>query len=183
MLLFNDEYLKRKKIYFPDVSDEEWNNWHWQVRNRITSAEMLEKYIKLTEKEKDAIKKVLGRFRMAITPYYMTLMDPDDPHCPIRMQAVPSINEMHIGSHDFNDPLNEDVDSPVPGLTHRYPDRVLFLITDMCSMYCRHCTRRRFAGQTDSERSKASIESGLEYIRNHPEVRDVISGGVPFGKR
>lgn len=179
--MFNDEYLKRKKIYFPDVSDDEWKNWHWQVRNRITSVKMLEKYIKLTDKEKEAIEKVLGRFRMAITPYYLTLMNPDDPNCPIRMQAIPSINEMHIGSHDFNDPLNEDVDSPVPGLTHRYPDRVLFLITDMCSMYCRHCTRRRFAGQTDSERNKASIESGLEYIRNHPEVRDVLlSGGDAF---
>ncbi|WP_373845712.1 KamA family radical SAM protein, partial [Clostridium sp.] len=119
----------------------------------------------------------LGKFRMAITPYYLTLMDPDDPKCPVRMQAIPTINEMHVGSHDFNDPLHEDVDSPVPGLTHRYPDRVLFLITDMCSMYCRHCTRRRFAGQNDNERTKSSIDAGIEYIKNHPEVRDVLLSG------
>lgn len=181
MIKLNDDYLERKKKYFPNVSDEEWKSWQWQVRNRITSVAMLEKYIKLSQKEKKAIEKVLGKFRMAITPYYLTLMDPEDPNCPVRMQAIPSINEMHISSHDFNDPLNEDGDSPVPGLTHRYPDRVLFLVTDMCSMYCRHCTRRRFAGQTDNERTKSSIDAGIEYIRNHPEVRDVlISGGDAF---
>ncbi len=177
MIKLNEEYLIRKKSYFPNVSDDDWNNWHWQVKNRITSLEMLERYIKLSDNEKKAILQVLGKFRMAITPYYLTLMDPDDPKCPVRMQAIPTINEMHVGSHDFNDPLHEDVDSPVPGLTHRYPDRVLFLITDMCSMYCRHCTRRRFAGQNDNERTKSSIDAGIEYIKNHPEVRDVLLSG------
>ncbi|QVK19557.1 lysine 2,3-aminomutase [Mycoplasmatota bacterium] len=173
----NTEYLRRRKSYFPNVTDEEWNNWHWQVRNRIVSLDMLEKYIKLSHDEKDAIEKVLGKFRMAITPYYLTLMDPEDPKCPVRMQAIPTINEMQVGAHDFVDPLHEDADSPVQGLTHRYPDRVLFLITDMCSMYCRHCTRRRFAGQTDNEVSKTRIDRAIEYIKDHHEVRDVLLSG------
>jgi lysine 2,3-aminomutase len=114
---------------------------------------------------------------MSITPYYLTLMDPDNPNCPIRKQAVPSINELVVGAHDLEDPLHEDGDSPVPGLTHRYPDRVLFLITDKCSMYCRHCTRRRFAGQKDSHESTDNIDRAIEYIRNTPEVRDVLLSG------
>ncbi len=177
MLKVNKAYIERKKEYFPNVTDAEWENWHWQVRNRITSIEELQKYIKLSNDEIGAIEKVLGKFRMAITPYYLTLMDPLDPRCPVRMQAIPTINELQVGTHDFVDPLNEEVDSPVKGLTHRYPDRVLFLITDMCSMYCRHCTRRRFAGQTDNEVSKNRIDEGIEYIRNHQEVRDVLLSG------
>lgn len=177
MLKINTEYIERKKVYFPNVTDVEWGNWHWQVRNRITSIEELQKYIKLSKEEIGAIEKVLGKFRMAITPYYLTLMDPLNPKCPVRMQAIPTINELHVGTHDFVDPLNEDVDSPVDGLTHRYPDRVLFLITDMCSMYCRHCTRRRFAGQTDDEVSMKRIDAGIEYIRKNQEIRDVLLSG------
>ncbi len=177
MLKINTDYLERKKAYFPDVTENDWNDWHWQVRNRITTVEMLEKYLVLTEIEKKAIRNVLGKFRMAITPYYLTLINPDDEKCPIRMQAIPSINELQIGIHDFVDPLHEEIDSPVPGLTHRYPDRVLFLITDMCSMYCRHCTRRRFAGHSDKELPKTHIDNGLDYIRNHSEVRDVLLSG------
>jgi lysine 2,3-aminomutase len=114
---------------------------------------------------------------MAITPYYFTLIDLDNPDCPMRKQAIPSINELHVGNNDMVDPLAEDTDSPVQGLTHRYPDRVLFLITDMCSMYCRHCTRRRFAGQSDQRMPKERIDQAIEYIRNHPEVRDVLLSG------
>ncbi len=177
MININKAYLERRNAYFPTVKDEDWNNWHWQVQNRITSLQELEKYIDLNPEEKDAISKVLGKFRMAITPYYLTLMDPKDSKCPVRMQAIPTINELYVGSHDYVDPLYEEVDSPVPGLTHRYPDRVLFLITDMCSMYCRHCTRRRFAGQTDNAVPKERIEAGIEYIINHPEIRDVLLSG------
>jgi len=177
MLILNDQYLKRKAKYFPNVTDSEWGDWHWQVRNRITSVDQLKKYIDLTLFEEDQITRVLTKFRMAITPYYLTLMDPLDPNCPIRKQAIPSISEMMVGKNDLHDPLDEDKDSPVPGLTHRYPDRVLFLITDMCSMYCRHCTRRRFAGQTDSELSKDRIRQGIEYIRNTPQIRDVLLSG------
>ncbi len=112
-----------------------------------------------------------------ITPYYASLMDPADPYCPIRRQAIPTIAETLFGEADMLDPLSEDRDSPVPGLTHRYPDRVLFLITDQCSMYCRHCTRRRFAGQHDGGVSWNYIEQGVEYIRKTPAVRDVLLSG------
>lgn len=159
------------------VTDAEWNDWKWQVRNRIETLEDLEKYIKLTDSEREGIKKSLETIRMGITPYYLSKMDPEDPRCPIRMQAVPSIKETHISAADQLDPLHEDSDSPVPGITHRYPDRVLFLVTDMCSMYCRHCTRRRFAGHTDQAVSMDRIEKGIEYIRNTPEVRDVLLSG------
>lgn len=159
------------------VTDAEWNDWKWQVKNRIETLEDLEKYIKLTDSEREGIKKSLETIRMGITPYYLSKMDPEDPRCPIRMQAVPSIKETHISAADQLDPLHEDSDSPVPGITHRYPDRVLFLVTDMCSMYCRHCTRRRFAGHTDQAVSMDRIEKGIEYIRNTPEVRDVLLSG------
>ena len=171
------QYLDRKKEYFPNVTDEDWNSWHWQVKNRITSVEDLEKYIELNEEEKGIIGNVLGQFRMAITPYYLTLINPDNPNDPVRLQAVPMVDEMHIGLHDLDDPLHEDGDSVVPGLTHRYPDRVLFLITDMCSMYCRHCTRRRFAGQQDTGSKMDNVDKAIEYIKNHPEVNDVLLSG------
>jgi len=160
-----------------DVTQEQWDDWKWQVRNRITDVETLGKVINLTEKEKEDIGEVMTKFRAAITPYYASLMDPDDPHCPVRMQAVPTISETHISSADLVDPLDEDEDSPVDGITHRYPDRVLFLITDQCSMYCRHCTRRRFAGQHDMGVPRDKINAGIEYIRNTPQVRDVLLSG------
>lgn len=175
--ILNDTYLDRKQKYFPDVKDEDWKDWHWQVRNRIKSVEELEKYVGLSEQEKSDIQSVLSKFRMAITPYYLCLINPDNPDCPIKKQAIPSIYEMNIGENDMLDPLAEDTDSPVPGLTHRYPDRVLFLITDMCSMYCRHCTRRRFAGQHDSRMPKDRIDQAIEYISQNPEIRDVLLSG------
>jgi lysine 2,3-aminomutase len=119
----------------------------------------------------------LSQFRMAITPYFASLMDPDDPCCPIRLQAVPQAQETVRSRFDQHDPLHEDSDSPVPGLTHRYPDRVLFLVTDQCAMYCRHCTRRRFAGTYDRSLSKEELERSLAYIRHTPAVRDVLLSG------
>lgn len=160
-----------------DVKAEEWNDWKWQVRNRINTVDQLKDIINLTEEEEEDIKKVLDKFRMGITPYYAAQMDKEDHTCPIRMQAVPTIAETHIGAADMTDPLHEDEDSPVEGLTHRYPDRVLFLVTDQCSMYCRHCTRRRFAGQQDKAVSTDKIDKQIEYIRNTPEVRDVLLSG------
>jgi lysine 2,3-aminomutase len=177
MKVTNDSYLLRKEKYYPNVSDSDWLDWRWQVRNRIKSVEELLKYIPLTEKEQSDITSVLSKFRMAITPYYLCLIDPENPNCPIRKQAIPSIYEMNIGENDMLDPLAEDTDSPVPGLTHRYPDRVLFLITDMCSMYCRHCTRRRFAGQKDQRMPQDRIDLAIEYIRQNPEIRDVLLSG------
>lgn len=176
-IITNDTYLKRKAKYFPDVSETDWKDWHWQVRNRIQSVESLEEYVTLSQEEKSNISDVLNKFRMAITPYYFALMDINNPDCPMRKQAVPSIHELHVSKQDMLDPLAEDSDAPVEGLTHRYPDRVLFLITDMCSMYCRHCTRRRFAGHTDKRMPKERIDKAIEYIRQHEEVRDVLLSG------
>lgn len=160
-----------------NVTDEQWNDWKWQLSNRIENLEQLESMIDLTDKERDGIKKSLETIRMGITPYYLSIMNPEDPKCPIRMQAVPSINELHKAAADQLDPLHEDGDSPVPGLTHRYPDRVLLLVTDMCSMYCRHCTRRRFAGQKDQALPMERIEKAIDYIRETPQVRDVLLSG------
>ncbi|HBC32044.1 MAG TPA: lysine 2,3-aminomutase, partial [Clostridiales bacterium] len=160
-----------------DVKPEEWNDWRWQVENRIDSVEKIKKIINITKQEEEDINKVLEKFRMGITPYYAAHMDKDDPRDPIRMQAVPTFAETHRSEADMLDPLHEDEDSPAPGLTHRYPDRVLFLITDQCSMYCRHCTRRRFAGQSDDEVGMENIDKCIEYIRNTPQVRDVLLSG------
>lgn len=171
------ESRSRRSEFFPNVTDEEWNDWRWQVRNRIETLEELKKYIDLTAEEEEGVRKSLQTLRMAITPYYLSLIEKDNPHCPVRKQAIPSIMETFTAKADLLDPLSEDEDAPVPGLTHRYPDRVLFLITDMCSMYCRHCTRRRFAGQKDTAAPKDNIDKGIEYIANHPEVRDVLLSG------
>jgi len=167
----------RRKELFPEVTDIQWNDWKWQVRNRIETLEQLKKYVHLTEEEEEGVKKSLATLRMAITPYYLTLIDPENPNCPVRKQAIPTAAEVHKADADLLDPLHEDEDSPVPGLTHRYPDRVLFLITDMCSMYCRHCTRRRFAGQSDASTPQDNIEKAIEYIANTPQVRDVVLSG------
>ena len=169
--------VNRRKELFPAVTDEQWNDWKWQVKNRIETYEELSKYFTFSDEEAEGIKKALAKFRMAITPYYLSLIDPDDPYDPIRRQCIPQGAECNIAPADLNDPLHEDEDSPAPGLTHRYPDRVLFLITDMCSMYCRHCTRRRFAGQKDDESPQDRIEKCLEYIERTPEVRDVLLSG------
>ncbi|MDR1571649.1 MAG: lysine 2,3-aminomutase [Clostridiales Family XIII bacterium] len=160
-----------------DVSDKDWNDWRWQIRNRLGSVEEIGQVVNLTEKEEADIRKVMDGFRVGITPYYASLMDPDDPRCPVRMQAVPTLAETRRGENDMDDPLHEDEDSPAPGLTHRYPDRVLFLITDQCSMYCRHCTRRRLAGEHDGGRGMDDIEKCIDYIRKTPQVRDVLLSG------
>ncbi|KFZ27486.1 MAG: L-lysine 2,3-aminomutase [Candidatus Izimaplasma bacterium HR2] len=171
------KHIERRELYFPGVTDEDWNSWHWQVKNRLTSVEDLKKYFNLEQSELDSVGSVLNQFRMAITPYYFTLINPDNMKDPVRLQAVPALDELYVGKHDLDDPLHEDGDSVVPGLTHRYPDRVLFLITDMCSMYCRHCTRRRFAGQQDTGSKMDNVEKAIDYIRNHPEVNDVLLSG------
>ena len=161
-----------------DVKTEQWNDWKWQLTHRLTSVEDLQGIVNITEEERKGIKDCLKSLRMAVTPYYATLMKSDDPTCPVRKQAIPTAMELMHTSYDMEDPLFEEKDSPVPGITHRYPDRVLFLITDQCSMYCRHCTRRRFAGQSDKALSKKYIDRAINYIKSNPMVRDVlISGG------
>jgi len=162
-----------------DSDSDEWQDWKWQFKNRITTVEQLEKVVHLSEKEKQNISLCLKNFRMAITPYYASLMDPMNPKCPIRMQAIPTINEMQVLPYELADPLDEEKDSPVKNVVHRYPDRVLFLVTHMCSMYCRHCTRRRTVGEEDFTISEEEIDAAVEYIAKNRIIRDVlISGGI-----
>jgi lysine 2,3-aminomutase len=163
------------------ATTKEWNDWHWQLRNRINSFAELKKYIKLTPDEEKLAKAKDFSFRMAITPYYLSLINHKNPFDPVRLQAIPRYLECHVSQEDMADPLHEDADSPVPGMTHRYPDRVLLLLTDQCAMYCRHCTRRRKAGETDAAMPKDNVEKAIDYIKKNKEIRDVIlSGGDPL---
>ena len=174
--------MKTRNGLFSEVSPQDWNNWRWQVAHRATTVQNLEDCgISLTDDERKGIEVTLGRLRMAVTPYYLSLINLDDPYDPIRKQAIPTDEELYFAPYEDADPLAEDEFSPVPGLTHRYPDRVLLLVTDQCAMYCRHCTRRRFAGQHDNFVPMEQIMLGIDYIREHQEIRDVlISGGDPL---
>jgi len=163
------------------VPDAFWNDWHWQQRERITRLEQLERVIRVTPDERQAAIETERDFHMGITPYYAALMDPEDPHCPVRLQSVPIMGETLIAPADLEDPLAEERDMPVPGITHRYPDRVLFYITHNCPVYCRHCTRKRKVADPTSAAAKKQVEDGFSYIAAHPEIRDVvISGGDPL---
>ncbi len=171
----------QKFSLFKSVAEQDWNNWKWQFENVIRDIPTLKKVIHLSQKEENDLEICLKKFRMAITPYYASLMKKKYKRCVIRLQAVPSVRETDDIPEDTDDPLHEDVDAPVPGLTHRYPDRVLFLLTHICSMYCRHCTRRRVVGAEDAHFSRKNVNRGLEYIRNRNSIRDVLlSGGDPL---
>ncbi|MFF2875777.1 lysine 2,3-aminomutase [Gottfriedia sp. NPDC057991] len=161
-----------------DVTDEQWNDWLWQLTNTVRTLDDLKQVIDLTKDEEEGVRISTKTIPLNITPYYASLMNPTDSRCPIRMQSVPISKELNKTKYDSEDPLGEDDDSPVPGLTHRYPDRVLFLVTNQCSMYCRYCTRRRFSGQIGMGVPKKQLDEAIAYIRENEEVRDVlISGG------
>lgn len=158
-----------------------WGDWKWQFAHRITAVDALAKLIPLDEQQRQDIATCLTSFRMAITPYYASLINVEDPNDPIRMQCVPSILEMAPCEDDMTDPLCEERDSPVPHVVHRYPDRVLLLVTLKCATYCRHCTRRRTVGEEDRMITEPQLQAALGYIRSHTEIRDVlISGGDPL---
>ncbi len=168
---------------YKDVNPLDWEDWHWQIKNRICSKDVLSQIIKLFPEEEKGIDKAKGRLSMAITPYWAMLLDPEDPNCPIRRQAVPVADEFIVSPHEMTDPCAEDRDSPAPYLVHRYPDRVLLLSTDHCAMYCRHCTRRRLVGEhgAKEENSENRFDQAIEYIRSNRKIRDVlISGGDPL---
>ncbi|MCX5696778.1 MAG: KamA family radical SAM protein [Candidatus Omnitrophica bacterium] len=167
---------------YKDVNPLDWEDWHWQLKNRICTKEDLAQVIVLSPEEEEGLKKASGKLSLAITPYWATLMDPEDPNCPIRRQAVPTVYETLVGPHEMVDPCAEDRDSPAPHLVHRYPDRVLLLATEHCAMYCRHCTRRRLVGETNKEdNSPSRFDAALEYLKANKKVRDVlISGGDPL---
>jgi len=155
--------------------------WQQQLQHAITTPGQLDQYVHLTPQERETIGRAADRFPMSITPYYASLMDPTDRCCPIRMQAVPAMQELSVANVDLDDPLAEERDAPVANLTHRYPDRVLLLVSNVCAMFCRHCTRKRRVGDEDHPITRSSIRRAIAYIAKTPEIRDVlISGGDPL---
>lgn len=169
-----------KQQFFADIPDYQWNDWKWQIENRITTLKMLKNYIDIPDEECSDIGNSIDIFKLAITPYYLSLINPESPGDPIKRIAVPSIHEMNFLNEDMRDPLAEDEDSPVPGLVHRYPDRVLLLATTECASYCRFCTRRRLVG-TREILCLDKLNKAFAYIAENNNIRDVlISGGDPF---
>jgi len=170
-----------RKTFFPDVTDKDWNNWHWQARNRVRTLAQLEQVLVLADEEREALVQAKSMLPVSITPYYMSLVSRDDRNQPLRRTVIPSTREFFKAPGEADDPLGEEADSPIPGLVHRYPDRVLLLVTDFCSSYCRYCTRSRMVGQGHIAPQEARLEKAFEYIRSTPAVRDVlISGGDPL---
>ena len=167
--------------HWPDVSPDLWQDWKWQLKNRITSLEQLEQYLELTPDERAGCLFAKDKLALAITPYFFNLIDPNDPNDPVRRQVVPHAGEMQTAPEELLDPVGEENTKPVDGIVHRYPDRVLFLVTDRCASYCRYCTRSRLVSNAQDYNFHPEFESGLEYIRTHPEIRDVLlSGGDPL---
>ncbi len=163
-----------------NIPDEKWNDWRWQLSHRVNDLEILKSFINLTPEEITGIS-APDKFRLDITPYFASLIDPRDPMCPVRQQVIPKGRELKAFDSMMEDSLAEDQHSPVPGLVHRYPDRVLMLVTTQCASYCRYCTRSRIVGDSAATFSKAEFEMQLDYLRRTPQVRDVLlSGGDPL---
>ncbi len=176
-----EEVKETVPSYWKGVSEKDWNDWRWQLRHRVTRLDQLKEILELTPDEIEGIRHSKGRLALAVTPYFLSLMDPVNPNCPIRRQAIPTKEELHLSKNDMFDPCGEDKDSPVPGLVHRYPDRVLLLVTDQCAVYCRYCTRRRLVGTSERSITQGNFEEVLKYLKTHKKVRDVLlSGGDPL---
>ena len=170
-----------RRRLFPAATDAEWADWRWHQRHAVRSLEQLERYVPLTLDERAGVQETSALFRIGISPYYLSLIDPEHPFCPVRMQSIPVRAEARIRPGELTDPLGEDKTRPEECIVHKYPDRVLFLALDTCSVYCRHCTRRRITQGGVAELSKEQLRRGIDYIWRHSEVRDVlISGGDPF---
>lgn len=166
---------------FPKVSESDWRDWRWQHRNALSAAVDLARVADLTEDEKRGLEGAENRYRVAVTPYYASLIDRNNPFCPVRMQAIPVAAEGQLAPGDLSDPLGEEKHRPVRAIVHKYRDRALFLVVDRCSVYCRHCTRRRITHEGEEAFDRVSADEGVAYIRAHPEIRDVIvSGGDPL---
>jgi lysine 2,3-aminomutase len=158
----------------------QWNDWRWQMRSRVSTVEELGRYLRLSEAERAQIRVAGAQYRWSITPYYASLMDPDDPACPLRLQQVPSADELH-DDLGLPDPLAELNNSPVDAVVHVYPDRVAFKITNVCPTYCRYCFREYFVGNHDEHHTRAKLQEGIDYIARTPAIRDVlVTGGDPF---
>ncbi len=163
------------------VTDQEWNNHKWQLKNRISSLPQLEEHLNLSEDERNGVILSGTKLAMSITPHFFNLIDRDDPDCPIRRQVIPRVEETITSPYELSDPCGEDSNMPVPGLVHRYPDRVLFLVTDRCASYCRYCTRSRVVSGAGDQALETNYEAAFQYLEEHTEIRDVLlSGGDPL---
>ncbi|MBU0638321.1 MAG: KamA family radical SAM protein [Planctomycetota bacterium] len=171
-----------REAHFPQARRSEWNDWRWQLRNRLRDLQRLGRVVRLSFDEETALRRLGGHLPVGITPYYASLIDPEDPDDPIRRTLIPTTAEFVRAPGEADDPLAEDTHMPVPGLVHRYPDRVLFLVTSFCATYCRYCTRARMVGQTGEYHfNETQYTRALEYIAAHDEIRDVLlSGGDPL---
>ncbi len=177
----NPKTIEFRKTFYPDVTTPEWNDWRWQSRHRLRTLGQIEKMLRLSDDERAALAGEGAMLPVGITPYYMSLIARDDPAQPLRRTVLPSTRELRRSPGEADDPLGEDGHSPVEGLVHRYPDRVLLLMIDFCSTYCRYCTRSRVVGHGEIAPSEARLEAALDYIRGTPEIRDVLlSGGDPL---
>jgi len=173
------ENQKRIKDFFK-ASDEDWNNWRWQLKNRITGTKILKELLPVDKTELDEIETTGSKYRWAVSPYYLSLIDPDNPDDPVKRQCVPSINE-YIDEGGYDDPMGEEFTSPVTAVTRRYADRLIIKVTNQCAMYCRHCQRRRGIGEKDLATPHEQLEEAIEYVRNNEEIRDVLmTGGDGF---
>ncbi len=170
-----------RRRFFPETTAREWNDWKWQSRHRIRTLAQMERFLTLSKAEREALVRGGSMLPVGITPYYMSLLAPDDPDHALRRTVVPSTHEFLRTPGEADDPLGEEATSPVPGLVHRYPDRVLLLVLDFCSTYCRYCTRSRVVGHGEIMPSEERLETAIEYIRRTPAIRDVLlSGGDPL---
>lgn len=167
--------------FWRNIPDCDWNSWQWQMQNRLKSREAIEAFISLSDEEKRGFEHTKNRLAFAVTPHFFNLINPDDPADPLRRQIIPVAEEMLKADNETDDPVGEEKSSPVPGLVHRYPDRVLLLVTDRCASYCRFCTRARLVSGTGTRTLRPQIENALKYIAENKQIRDVlISGGDPL---
>ena len=167
--------------YWPTEAMSEWHDYKWQLKNRVSTLADLESRLKLTDEERAGVLLAGNKLAMSITPHFFNLIDPDDPNCPIRRQVIPRLEEAWTAPEEMADPCGEDSHMPVPGLLHRYPDRVLSLVTDRCASYCRYCTRSRVVSGVGEQRLETQWEAAFEYLEKTPQVRDVLlSGGDPL---
>ncbi|MCB1071000.1 MAG: KamA family radical SAM protein [Kiritimatiellae bacterium] len=167
--------------HFPALADAEWNDWRWQLRQRAREAETLSRWFRLTDTEREALRQLDRRMPVGLTPYYASLIDDEDPACPIRKTKIPRLDELRLAPGEVSDPLGEDAHRPVPGVIHTYPDKALLLVTDFCATYCRYCTRGRMVGRGDYVPDAAVWDQALDYIARTPAIRDVLlTGGDPL---
>lgn len=172
-----ERFITHAPGYWPEANPVDWADWRWQLKNRVTTLSALEQHLELTSEERAGVLLAGTKLALAVTPHYFNLIERDNPDCPIRRQVIPRIEEGYDSPHDMADPCGEDSSMPVPGLVHRYPDRVLFLVTDRCASYCRYCTRSRVVSGVGEQELVTEFEEAFRYLEKHTEVRDVLLSG------